>query len=120
ICFNPLRSQGPQVRILLRVHLASLGPYLHQGPARRARTTGPEQRHRGGKAAKWSRLFSSLSPLPHAFGRRLLAGRLLCRPTSGEASARHHSYRASSTTCTAGSGGNPLASPPKSPDGPAV
>ena len=57
-----------------------------------------------------------LSPLPRAFG-RLRKGRLLCRSTSGQARPRRRSYRASSTTCTAGSGGNPQASPPKSPDG---
>ena len=39
------------------------------------------------------------------------------RPTSGQARPRRRSCRASSTTCTAGSGGNPPASPPRSPDG---
>src|SRR6266850_4451030 len=57
-----------------------------------------------------------LSPLRRAFGRWLLQRRTP-RPTSGEARHRRRSCRASSTTCTAGSGGNPLASPPKSPDG---
>src|SRR5215469_6428682 len=61
--------------------------------------------------------FSSPSPLPRAFGGRLLEGRSGYRPTSGEAWARHRSCRASSTTCTAESEGNPPASPPKSPDG---
>src|SRR2546425_6946426 len=61
-------------------------------------------------------LFSTLSPLRRAFGRRLLQ-RLTPRPTSSQARPRHRSCRASSTTCTAGAGGNPLASPPKSPDG---
>jgi hypothetical protein len=58
----------------------------------------------------------ALRPLRRAFGRRLLRHRTP-RPTSGQARPRRRSCRASSTTCTAGSGGNPLASPPKSPDG---
>jgi hypothetical protein len=64
--------------------------------------------------------FSSLSPLPRAFGGQLLEGRLLYRPTSGQVRPRRRSCRASSTTCTAGSGGNLLANPPRSPDGRAV
>jgi hypothetical protein len=71
------------------------------------------------KAAKWSPFFSSLLPLRRAFGRRLLQRRTR-RPTSGQARPRRRNCRASSTTCRAGSGGNPLASPPKSPDGRAV
>jgi len=68
------------------------------------------------KPAKWSHFFSSLSPLRRAFGRRLLQRRTP-GPTSGQARPRRHSCRANSTTCTAASEGNPLASPPKSPDG---
>src|SRR6267143_340998 len=56
-----------------------------------------------------------LSFLSRAFGRRLLQRRTP-RPTSGQARPRPRSCRASSTTCTSGSGGNPLASPPRSPD----
>src|SRR5438046_627648 len=62
------------------------------------------------------RTFSSLSPLRRAFGRRLLQRRTP-RPTSGQALTRRRSCHASSTICTAGSEGNPLASPPRSPDG---
>jgi hypothetical protein len=67
-------------------------------------------------ALSLARFFSSLSPLRRAFGRRPLGDWLLCRPTSGRARPRPCSYRASSTTCKARSGGNPVASPPKSPD----
>ena len=63
--------------------------------------------------------FSSLSPLRRAFGRRLLQRRKP-QPTSGQTRPRRRSCRASSTICTAGSEGNPLESPPKFPDGPAV
>ena len=68
------------------------------------------------EAAKWPPFFRSLPPLRRAFGRRLLQRRTP-QPTSGQAGPRRRSCRASSTTCTAGSGGNPLASPPRSPDG---
>src|SRR5215469_9902871 len=61
--------------------------------------------------------FSSLFPLPRACGWRLLVGPSGYRPTSGGALVPRRSCRASSTTCTAGSEDNPLASPPKSPDG---
>src|SRR5580704_5833309 len=59
--------------------------------------------------------FSSLSPLRRVFGRRL-EDRLLYRPTSDAAKPRR-SCRASSTTCMAHSGDNPLANPPKFPGG---
>jgi hypothetical protein len=61
-----------------------------------------------------------LSPPRRAFGRRLLEGRSVYRPTSDQSRPWRRSCRASSTTCTAESGGNPLASPPNSPDGRAV
>ena len=61
--------------------------------------------------------FSSwLSPLWHAFGMRLLQRRTP-RPTWCWARPRRRSCRASSTTCTAHSADNPLASPPRFPDG---
>src|SRR5579864_2417826 len=58
------------------------------------------------------------SPPRRPGGRRLLQ-RQTPRPTSGRARRRHRrrSCRASSTTCTAGSGDNPPASPPSSPGG---
>jgi hypothetical protein len=59
---------------------------------------------------------SLLSALRRAFGWRLLEGPSRYRPTSDEAWVRRHSCRPSSTTCTAGSAGNPPASPPSSPD----
>src|SRR5262249_21743084 len=65
-------------------------------------------------------MVSSLWPPRRAFGRRLLLDPSGCRATSGVGWARHRSCRASSTICTAGSGGNPLASPPKPPDGQAA
>jgi len=71
------------------------------------------------KATKGPPFSSSLLPLRRAFGRRLLQ-RQTPRSISGQAKPRRRSCRASSTTCTAASGGNPLASPPKSPDGRAV
>jgi hypothetical protein len=58
-----------------------------------------------------------LSPPRRGFGRRLLEGRSVYRPTSDQSRPRRGSCRASSTICTAESGGNPLASPPNSPDG---
>ena len=59
-----------------------------------------------------------LSLLPRAFVWRLLQGRLVYRSTAGWVRRpRPGSCRASSTTCMAGSGGNPLASPPRFPDG---
>jgi hypothetical protein len=73
-------------------------------------------RHHGraaGRVDGWASFM--LSPLRRAFGRRLLQRRTP-RPTSGQARPRGRSCRASSTTCMAGSEGNPPASPPKSPD----
>jgi hypothetical protein len=57
--------------------------------------------------------------LRRSFGRRLLQRRTP-RPTLGQVRPWRRSCRASSTTCTVGSGGNPSASPPKSPVGRAV
>src|SRR5947209_5146755 len=78
---------------------------------------GPLQVPLSSCLSSFSPLLTSLmlSPLPRAFG-RLLEDRLLCRSTSGQARPRRRSCRASSTICTAASGGNPLVSPPKSPD----
>src|ERR1700680_2569978 len=120
--FNSCRSLVVAYRDLFVLNIViESRVVLSYGPSRHAQGRGcPSVRLRGGTTPFGTKavfhIFSSLSPLRRAFGRRLLQRRTP-RPTSGQARPRRRSCRASSTTCTAGSGGNPLASPPKSPDG---